>query len=174
RVVGFSDRVDLGGVGKLRSDPTIAMRVQYPDLAQEPPPRLALYLRGTAFDTYDGRAWKRTHKAHSRVEQGGSSVRLHRYPNPARDRRLIIDLEPIEPRVLFLPPKAVGLRLSVPTAPLLGAQPRVTSGGEGELRYESPEERGIRYEVFLGDDRKSTRLNSSHVKISYAVFCLKK
>src|SRR5690606_24612009 len=26
----------------------------------------------------------------------------------------------------------------------------------------------------LGSDRKSTRLNSSHVKISYAVFCLKK
>src|SRR5690606_39548124 len=26
---------------------------------------------------------------------------------------------------------------------------------------------------FLGLDRKSTRLNSSHVKISYAVFCLK-
>src|SRR5690606_41623253 len=29
-------------------------------------------------------------------------------------------------------------------------------------------------EVDLGGDRKSTRLNSSHVKISYAVFCLKK
>src|SRR5690606_40721748 len=36
-------------------------------------------------------------------------------------------------------------------------------------------------EIFLPDrnvdaieDRKSTRLNSSHVKISYAVFCLKK
>src|SRR5690606_41146099 len=27
---------------------------------------------------------------------------------------------------------------------------------------------------FVGEDRKSTRLNSSHVKISYAVFCLKK
>src|SRR5207249_7440590 len=26
----------------------------------------------------------------------------------------------------------------------------------------------------LGGDRKSTRLNSSHVSISYAVFCLKK
>src|SRR5690606_40100197 len=26
----------------------------------------------------------------------------------------------------------------------------------------------------LSEDRKSTRLNSSHVKISYAVFCLKK
>src|SRR5690606_41398456 len=32
------------------------------------------------------------------------------------------------------------------------------------------------YESFriFGIDRKSTRLNSSHVKISYAVFCLKK
>src|SRR5690606_41119452 len=32
-----------------------------------------------------------------------------------------------------------------------------------------------RVSVFLpAGDRKSTRLNSSHVKISYAVFCLKK
>src|SRR5690554_489918 len=28
--------------------------------------------------------------------------------------------------------------------------------------------------VTRGEDRKSTRLNSSHVRISYAVFCLKK
>src|SRR5690606_41631644 len=28
--------------------------------------------------------------------------------------------------------------------------------------------------ISTGSDRKSTRLNSSHVKISYAVFCLKK
>src|SRR5699024_1077791 len=28
--------------------------------------------------------------------------------------------------------------------------------------------------ILLGGDRKSTRLNSSHVSISYAVFCLKK
>src|SRR5436305_8202588 len=28
--------------------------------------------------------------------------------------------------------------------------------------------------AWLGIDRKSTRLNSSHVRISYAVFCLKK
>src|SRR5699024_12162872 len=28
--------------------------------------------------------------------------------------------------------------------------------------------------TFFGLDRKSTRLNSSHVSISYAVFCLKK
>src|SRR5699024_11945436 len=28
--------------------------------------------------------------------------------------------------------------------------------------------------LFFAEDRKSTRLNSSHVSISYAVFCLKK
>src|SRR5690606_41987349 len=34
----------------------------------------------------------------------------------------------------------------------------------------------IHKDYYLGEflDRKSTRLNSSHVKISYAVFCLKK
>src|SRR5690606_41830330 len=29
-------------------------------------------------------------------------------------------------------------------------------------------------DYLVGEDRKSTRLNSSHVKTSYAVFCLKK
>src|SRR5690625_3929000 len=33
---------------------------------------------------------------------------------------------------------------------------------------------GVSTEVTLDKDRKSTRLNSSHVAISYAVFCLKK
>src|SRR5690606_39491876 len=31
-----------------------------------------------------------------------------------------------------------------------------------------------KHQLVLTPDRKSTRLNSSHVKISYAVFCLKK
>src|SRR5438874_8883518 len=33
---------------------------------------------------------------------------------------------------------------------------------------------GLRAQNPSGPDRKSTRLNSSHVEISYAVFCLKK
>src|SRR5947209_15498860 len=31
-----------------------------------------------------------------------------------------------------------------------------------------------RFELMIAGDRKSTRLNSSHANISYAVFCLKK
>src|SRR3712207_6991582 len=34
--------------------------------------------------------------------------------------------------------------------------------------------RGLAFEMRLPLDRKSTRLNSSHANISYAVFCLKK
>src|SRR3712207_8267258 len=34
--------------------------------------------------------------------------------------------------------------------------------------------RDLKPENILIEDRKSTRLNSSHVNISYAVFCLKK
>src|SRR3712207_8559301 len=36
----------------------------------------------------------------------------------------------------------------------------------------NPSGKGMNGEVYL--DRKSTRLNSSHANISYAVFCLKK
>src|SRR5690606_40653457 len=39
------------------------------------------------------------------------------------------------------------------------------------LRGHSPKQIGM---AKRPEDRKSTRLNSSHVKISYAVFCLKK
>src|SRR5256885_7046226 len=35
-------------------------------------------------------------------------------------------------------------------------------------------DRGDRYQLVSYVDRKSTRLNSSHLVISYAVFCLKK
>src|SRR3712207_8965734 len=43
----------------------------------------------------------------------------------------------------------------------------------GEIKFvEMPRERSQRLDVLV--DRKSTRLNSSHANISYAVFCLKK
>src|SRR3712207_7274957 len=41
--------------------------------------------------------------------------------------------------------------------------------GRGQLLRLARTESGLR-----GQDRKSTRLNSSHANISYAVFCLKK
>src|SRR3712207_7455548 len=43
----------------------------------------------------------------------------------------------------------------------------------GHQRRADPRE-GARDVLAAGQDRKSTRLNSSHANISYAVFCLKK
>src|SRR5690554_7708937 len=45
---------------------------------------------------------------------------------------------------------------------------------EQELAAVTPEEMKIETNKGYNEDRKSTRLNSSHVRISYAVFCLKK
>src|SRR5690606_39349730 len=55
----------------------------------------------------------------------------------------------------------------------------VGTGGTVKAMY-MDQVRGVGADIILGNtyhlmlDRKSTRLNSSHVKISYAVFCLKK
>src|SRR2546428_3645092 len=42
-----------------------------------------------------------------------------------------------------------------------------------DYRRETPVREGV-FAVYKSLDRKSTRLNSSHDQISYAVFCLKK
>src|SRR5699024_12129102 len=52
-------------------------------------------------------------------------------------------------------------------------------GSEGSTQCQSPSQLHARvlwqwWQMCHARDRKSTRLNSSHVSISYAVFCLKK
>src|SRR5699024_11305102 len=53
--------------------------------------------------------------------------------------------------------------------------PLFTERGNGYER--SPNTPDLKFEttpyLYASEDRKSTRLNSSHVSISYAVFCLK-
>src|SRR5690554_7363872 len=45
---------------------------------------------------------------------------------------------------------------------------------EGSVTHLSPSCAFALLNLMVSPDRKSTRLNSSHVRISYAVFCLKK
>src|SRR3712207_8110494 len=48
-------------------------------------------------------------------------------------------------------------------------------GAQGSLlRPPHPRQRCTPHDMPIEKDRKSTRLNSSHANISYAVFCLKK
>src|SRR2546426_12708096 len=59
--------------------------------------------------------------------------------------------------------------------PLHDALPTPAPPLPAHVRQRPPDEPHRREEVQLeGGDRKSTRLNSSHLVISYAVFCLKK
>src|SRR5215475_15040816 len=56
---------------------------------------------------------------------------------------------------------------------------RLTDGDRAVLRDRRGDLGGLGARLagrdqMIDEDRKSTRLNSSHVKISYAVFCLKK
>src|SRR3989442_10481507 len=50
----------------------------------------------------------------------------------------------------------------------MDSEGKVTGGGNKGKKV------GTVVETTTAGDRKSTRLNSSHVRISYAVFCLKK
>src|SRR3712207_8886406 len=57
-----------------------------------------------------------------------------------------------------------------------GATQDIEMGGRGCVGICCGTQRGITLLLAecAGEDRKSTRLNSSHANISYAVFCLKK
>src|SRR5436309_9407611 len=73
--------------------------------------------------------------------------------------------------LLRLPPRPT----LFPYTTLFRSPPSPGMGYEAALAYDPRARLVIRWAGHnQGGDRKSTRLNSSHVKISYAVFCLKK
>jgi transglutaminase-like putative cysteine protease len=157
RMVGFSDHVDLGDVGVLRSDPSIALRFELPNPPSPPPGRMTLRLRGTAFDSYDGRAWGRTQNVRLAAEHAPESTDtypLFRYPDPARDRLISFDLEPIDPPVIFLPLRTVGIHVRGQNQALIGDSLTIQRGPEGELRYVTSDTRGLRYDAYLAGDQE--------------------
>ncbi len=148
RMVGFSDQVDLGGVGTIRTDPTLVMRVRPRDLPAEPPQRKNLYLRGALFDSYDGRTWARHGGGSEAIQQFGDLTVLRRQPRAGSDRVLGIDLESIQPAVVFLPGDAVALRVLDGTRPYFASSP-IRQGSRGGLEYEQSQLGGLKYEVYL-------------------------
>lgn len=150
RFVGFSGRVDLGEVGVLRSDPTLVMRIEMPNQSEKPPERIPLHLRGTALDAYDGRTWTQSESWKRAAEMEAFIIPLDdRWPDSKLDPSMKIDLEPIDPPVLFMPPTATGLRFKTRTTVTPDPQATAFKGPEGEHRYQPTDERGIKYEVFL-------------------------
>jgi transglutaminase-like putative cysteine protease len=141
----------------LRDDPTIALRFELKDTPDPPPMRLTLRLRGTAFDQYDGRAWARSQRDLHPADHGMDGIEVYslfrgRGPDPTRDRVIAFDLEPIDPPVLFLPPRAIALRVKPQNQILLGEPLVIQRGADDELRYSGSDTRGLKYDTYLASD----------------------
>src|SRR5256886_6526214 len=112
---------------------------------------------------------------------GGRAVEVAEDPRVVRGQQSLDALlvEPLEQPLGRLAQRGGladehGHRLPHAPGPEQGAADRVVAVRR-EAREVSPERRPVVPKRLLdGRDRKSTRLNSSHSQISYAVFCLKK
>ena len=111
RTTGFSDRVDLGTIGSVKQDPQIVMRVELPD--QPAVEKDRLYLRGLAYDQYNGRSWSHSEtRRRSLTFVGEGRIFLAR-PTGSRSAdslsvpiRQDILLETLDTAVLFAAPFA--------------------------------------------------------------------
>ncbi len=150
RTVGFSDTVDLSQVGAIRDDQTTVIRFRPPPAEGQPPPKMVLRLRGTAFDEYKGNGqWSRTTSERHLLDRLGPNVTLRRAPDPARDTAYKIELEPLDPTVVFVPARTVALRWAHGADGGTFRPPPLVRGPESTYRYEAPPDRVLRYEVFV-------------------------
>src|SRR5690606_40213995 len=95
----------------------------------------------------------------------GDPLDLHSFPTRrSSDLRSVLEQMPRLAQAI-----AEGMGVTVGELRVLGQQGQLTS--QQVIRAIQSQLATLRDEAA---DRKSTRLNSSHVKISYAVFCLKK
>jgi transglutaminase-like putative cysteine protease len=161
RMVGFSDRVNLGEVGLLRTDPTIALRLEVlaeKDLAN-PPERRTFHLRGTALDAYDGRAWTQSVKGSQPLNPTGSGLYVlgARQAPHAAEPTYRVELESFEPPVVFLPEGTIGIKPRARGLGVVTSSPTLIRGAEDELKYHPPDERGLTYDVYLSVGQASER-----------------
>ena len=152
-VSGFGSDVELGGFGLIRDDPTVVVRVSSTPKMSEAQAALVLRLRGTAFDSYDGRKWTRTPGQAVKMAAMGEYYPLKRMAKD-RDLTLRLVLDRLDEPVLFVPTGAVGLRIAQRGMP--GAtKDRITlTRAHGfDLRYSSRDEIGVVYEAVVGTTR---------------------
>ena len=93
---GFNDRVELGIYGAIQNDPTIVMRVSFPEEVVAPERLPGLRWRGVAFDHFDGRTWELADAARTqvrRVRDGSYTVAAHVIAAPFLSYEVL--LEPI-------------------------------------------------------------------------------
>lgn len=156
KVAGFSNSVELGDFGLIRDDPTVVLRVTPLPETDEVKEQIALRLRGTSFDRYDGRVWHRTPSRPYTVRRAGAIYPLTRWPREDDDASMRIVLDHLDETVVFLPEHAVAL--AIPPRYINGnetGRPLSLHGG-GELRYADDDELGLIYTTYSTSDARET------------------
>jgi transglutaminase-like putative cysteine protease len=149
RTTGFNETIDLSGVGAIRSDPAIVIRFRL-QTDDPPPTKLILRLRGTAFDEYKGGGqWARTVAERTLLTRVGPDVPLHRFPNPATDSIVHIELEPLEPTVIFLPLGTAAIEWTGASSGGPLRPPALVRTAEGTVRYDAAADRVLRYDAWI-------------------------
>lgn len=135
KVSGFSERVELGAIGPIKNDPTIVMRVTFPEA---PHPAEPLYFRGQSLDLYDGASWSRAEREKLKIESRGQGLYTIRgYEKDMLEQRIL--LEPLDTDVLFAADRPNGV---------LGSFTHLWTDGAGAIHLYSPPYSRIEYTAF--------------------------
>jgi len=140
-VTGFSDRVELGAFGSIQTDPTIVMRVRFPDLDGKHASQLDLRWRGVAFDHFDGQAWFADATSMKRIVMRGQDGLFYvgRSEGTFPVLKQEVYLEPIGTEALFAAPKVLGIAVNSPS---------LLVDGSGSVVFPAPPSSRIRYFAF--------------------------
>ncbi len=136
KVVGFSEKVDIGAIGPVKKDPTVIMRVDFPGLRKRP--HGPLYFRGTTLSLYDGKAWLKGRTKERLLRKDSGEFIL-----PATPRGMVMEqrvlLEPLNANVLFTLPRPIRLK---------GNFSNLWQDATGTVYLPSPPLRRIEYSVW--------------------------
>lgn len=136
-VTGFTDRVDLGVYGSIQSDPTIVMRVGFPDDPGAAKRYPDLKWRGVAFSRFDGRSWSVADPERTPVRRtldGAFSVARHQIGRPFLTQEIF--LEPIGSEIIFAAPRVISV---------FGRFPGLTTDEGGGLALPAVPQGRLRY-----------------------------
>ena len=137
QATGFTDRVDLGIYGAIQTDPTVVMRISFPEDPNAPARSPDLRWRGVAFDRFDGRAWSLADSGRTparQIREGQYSVSPFALGLPFISAEIF--LEPIGTDVLFGPPRLRAIQ---------GRLPGVRVNGAGGVTLPFPPNSRLRY-----------------------------
>jgi transglutaminase-like putative cysteine protease len=151
RTAGFGSNVELGDFGVIRDDPTVVLRVRLPDMGARPPPTLALRMRGTSFDRYDGRRWTRGQTQSAPIRSHGDFFPIHRDERRG-DRTIDVVLDHLDEPVIFIPPRAIGVRIPPRVEGGFDRNREVRRARGLDLRYGDDDALGLTYTVFVSGE----------------------